>query len=162
MENVWKTGTAELQRLLDAEGLTGEVRRRQARMTNGAAAAKAVRLYLSRSETPRELVPGWERLARCLEEEDNVELGFQRFLGVRGLDVMRDMPKDDLKDIATFFVLARQEANSLENELGTRTGEVQSLVAKLDPYLCPGFSLRIAVRRGRVTSSERGRTWGLA
>ncbi len=150
MENVWKTGMAELQRLLDAEGLTEEVRRRQARTMSGPAAAEALRALVSMGETPRELCPGLERLAQCIEEEGDAQSGFESFLGVKGLEITSEVPQSDLKDVANFFMLARQEASSLERELGTHSGDIQSLVRKLNPYQCPGFSLRVAVKRARA------------
>jgi len=74
-----------------------------------------------------------------------------RSLEIDGMEAAKGVDYEDLGDLALFAMLARNQAERLEDKCPAATEHVR----RLDPWQCPGFRLWAAAERARRRAAKR-------
>jgi hypothetical protein len=69
--------------------------------------------------------------------------------GLGEVEILKRIPDDDLVSAYVFYSAAREEAKKLAIESGEAPGHFDGVVNAINMYDAPGFSLKVAIRRGR-------------
>lgn len=96
-----------------------------------------------------------EAIAVEWPRQGNMRAALEIGYGIRGHDCLSKVPDEDLASVATFFWMASEMAADLDARMPADGTLMRPLISRLDPYLCPGYRLEMAVKRGQEISGHK-------
>lgn len=109
---------------------------------------------MDRSALGRVIIGNIHGLFQAMRQEKNKRDALVRSAGLKGLGIAAKVPDEDLIEVSGFFSLARIQLSSLGLVLGIPESQMLTILPSLDPYLSPGFRLKLAVERARKRAGQ--------